>query len=124
MKNNKFKSGFITIIGRPNVGKSTLLNRFVGQKVAIMSDKAQKTRNRIQGVVTDEESQIVFIDTAEIHKPRQALGNFMWNAAYSSLKEVDGILVVVNASEKIGPGARLVMESAKHANITVFLVLD
>ncbi|MGO1678983.1 MAG: GTPase Era, partial [Ruoffia tabacinasalis] len=88
MENNKFKSGFITIIGRPNVGKSTLLNRFVGQKVAIMSDKAQTTRNRIQGVVTDEESQIVFIDTPGIHKPKHALGDFMLNAAYSALKGV------------------------------------
>ncbi|HJG48717.1 MAG TPA: GTPase Era, partial [Facklamia tabacinasalis] len=124
MKNNKFKSGFITIIGRPNVGKSTLLNRFVGQKVAIMSDKAQTTRNRIQGVVTDEESQIVFIDTPGIHKPKHALGDFMLNAAYSALKGVDGILVVVNASEKIGPGDRLVIERVKQANIPVFLVIN
>ncbi|WP_338488627.1 GTPase Era [Ruoffia tabacinasalis] len=124
MENNKFKSGFITIIGRPNVGKSTLLNRFVGQKVAIMSDKAQTTRNRIQGVVTDEESQIVFIDTPGIHKPKHALGDFMLNAAYSALKGVDGILVVVNASEKIGPGDRLVIERVKQANIPVFLVIN
>ena len=124
MENNKFKSGFITIIGRPNVGKSTLLNRFVGQKVAIMSDKAQTTRNRIQGVVTDEESQIVFIDTPGIHKPKHALGDFMLNAAYSALKGVDGILVVVNASEKIGPGDRLVTERVKQANIPVFLVIN
>ena len=124
MENNKFKSGFITIIGRPNVGKSTLLNRFVGQKVAIMSDKAQTTRNRIQGVVTDEESQIIFIDTPGIHKPKHALGDFMLNAAYSALKGVDGILVVVNASEKIGPGDRLVIERVKQANIPVFLVIN
>ena len=124
MENNKFKSGFITIIGRPNVGKSTLLNRLVGQKVAIMSDKAQTTRNRIQGVVTDEESQIVFIDTPGIHKPKHALGDFMLNAAYSALKGVDGILVVVNASEKIGPGDRLVIERVKQANIPVFLVIN
>jgi GTP-binding protein Era len=124
MKNNKFKSGFITIIGRPNVGKSTLLNRFVGHKIAIMSDKAQTTRNRIQGVVTDEESQIVFIDTPGIHKPKHALGDFMLNAAYSALKGVDGILVVVNASEKIGPGDRLVIERVKQANIPVFLVIN
>ncbi|MBA5729002.1 GTPase Era [Aerococcaceae bacterium INB8] len=124
MENKKFKSGFITIIGRPNVGKSTLLNRFVGQKVAIMSDKAQTTRNRIQGVVTDEESQIVFIDTPGVHKPKHALGDFMLNAAYSALKGVDGILVVVNASEKIGPGDRLVIERVKQANIPVFLVIN
>ncbi|MBZ6526216.1 GTPase Era [Aerococcaceae bacterium DSM 111021] len=124
MKNKNFKSGFITIIGRPNVGKSTLLNRFVGQKVAIMSDKAQTTRNRIQGVVTDDESQIVFIDTPGIHKPKHALGDFMLKAAYSALKGVDGILVVVNAAEKIGPGDRLVIERVKQANIPVFLVIN
>lgn len=124
MENKNFKSGFITIIGRPNVGKSTLLNRFVGQKVAIMSDKAQTTRNRIQGVVTDDESQIVFIDTPGIHKPKHALGDFMLKAAYSALKGVDGILVVVNAAEKIGPGDRLVIERVKQANIPVFLVIN
>lgn len=124
MNNKDFKSGFITIIGRPNVGKSTLLNRFVGQKVAIMSDKAQTTRNRIQGVVTDEESQVVFIDTPGIHKPKHALGDFMLKAAYSALKGVDGILVVVNAAEKIGPGDRLVIERIKQADIPVFLVIN
>lgn len=124
MNNKDFKSGFITIIGRPNVGKSTLLNRFVGQKVAIMSDKAQTTRNRIQGVVTDEESQVVFIDTPGIHKPKHALGDFMLKAAYSALKGVDGILVVVNAAEKIGPGDRLVIERVKQADIPVFLVIN
>lgn len=124
MNNKDFKSGFITIIGRPNVGKSTLLNRFVGQKVAIMSDKAQTTRNRIQGVVTDEESQIVFIDTPGIHKPKHALGDFMLKAAYSALKGVDGVLVVVNAAEKIGPGDRLVIDRVKQADIPVFLVIN
>lgn len=124
MSNKKFKSGFIAIIGRPNVGKSTLLNRFVGQKIAIMSDKAQTTRNRIQGVVTDKESQIVFIDTPGIHKPKHALGDFMVGAAYSSLKGADGILVVVNASEKIGPGDRLVIERASRSNVPKFLVIN
>ena len=74
MSNQAFKSGFVAIIGRPNVGKSTLLNRFVGQKIAIMSDKAQTTRNRIQGVLTNDQAQIVFIDTPGIHKPKHALG--------------------------------------------------
>ena len=81
MTNKEFKSGFVAIIGRPNVGKSTLLNRVIGQKIAIMSDKAQTTRNRIQGVYTDEEAQIVFIDTPGIHKPKHALGDFMVNTA-------------------------------------------
>lgn len=124
MVNNNFKSGFIAIIGRPNVGKSTLLNRFVGQKIAIMSDKAQTTRNRIQGVVTDKESQIVFIDTPGIHKPKHALGDFMVGAAYSSLKGADGILIVVNAAEKIGPGDRLVIERASRSNVPKFLVIN
>lgn len=124
MNKKEFKSGFITIIGRPNVGKSTLLNRFVGQKVAIMSDKAQTTRNKIQGVVTDEESQIIFIDTPGIHKPKHALGDFMLKAAYSALKGVDGVLVVVNAAEKIGPGDRLVIERIKNYEIPVYLVIN
>ncbi|MDO4431790.1 MAG: GTPase Era [Aerococcaceae bacterium] len=119
-----FKSGFVAIIGRPNVGKSTLLNRFVGQKIAIMSDKAQTTRNRIQGVLTDDDAQLVFIDTPGIHKPKHALGDFMVNTAYSALKGVDAILVVVNASEKIGPGDRIVIERVKQAKVPVFLVIN
>ena len=89
MQNNQnFRSGFVAIIGRPNVGKSTLLNRLVGQKIAIMSDKAQTTRNKIQGVYTREDAQIVFIDTPGIHKPKHALGEFMVKTAYSSLQGV------------------------------------
>lgn len=123
MKTN-FKSGFITIIGRPNVGKSTLMNRFVGQKIAIMSDKAQTTRNRIQGVITDEDSQIVFIDTPGIHKPKHALGEFMVQTAYQSLRGVDGVLVVVNAAEKMGPGDRWVLDQVKNVKVPVFLVIN
>ena len=124
MKETAFKSGFVAIIGRPNVGKSTLLNRFVGQKIAIMSDKAQTTRNRIQGVYTDDSSQIVFIDTPGIHKPKHALGDFMVTTAYSALKGVDAILFVVNAAEKMGPGDRLIMERIGKANVPVFLVIN
>lgn len=125
MKENKsFKSGFVAIIGRPNVGKSTLLNRIVGQKIAIMSDKAQTTRNKIQGVFTDNDSQIIFIDTPGIHKPKHALGDFMLKAAYSALKGVDAVLVVVNATEKIGPGDRLVIEKAKHSPVPVYLLIN
>ncbi|MGO4927680.1 GTPase Era [Fundicoccus sp. Sow4_D5] len=119
-----FKSGFVAIIGRPNVGKSTLLNRIVGQKIAIMSDKAQTTRNKIQGVFTDDDSQIIFIDTPGIHKPKHALGDFMLKTAYSALKGVDAVLVVVNATEKIGPGDRLVIEKAKHSPVPVYLLIN
>ena len=122
MKKTTFKSGFIALIGRPNVGKSTLLNQAVGQKIAIMSDKAQTTRNRIQGVYTDKDSQMVFIDTPGIHKPKHALGDFMVKTAYAALKGVDAVCVLVNASEKLGPGDRLVIERAKQSGHPLFLV--
>lgn len=124
MRDKNFKSGFVAIIGRPNVGKSTLLNRLIGQKIAIMSDKAQTTRNRIQGVYTDETSQIIFIDTPGIHKPKHALGDFMVNTAYSALKGVDAVLFVVNAEQKIGPGDRLIMSKLKHLEQPVFLLVN
>ncbi|MBK0348582.1 GTPase Era [Aerococcaceae bacterium zg-ZJ1578] len=124
MVEKNFKSGFVAIIGRPNVGKSTLLNRLIGQKIAIMSDKAQTTRNRIQGVYTDDEAQIIFIDTPGIHKPKHALGDFMVNTAYSALKGVDAVLFVVNASQKIGPGDRLIMERLKNLEVPVFLLIN
>lgn len=124
MSKEAFKSGFVAIIGRPNVGKSTLLNRFVGQKIAIMSDKAQTTRNRIQGVLTNDQAQIVFIDTPGIHKPKHALGDFMVNTAYSALKGVDAVLFVVNAAEKMGPGDRLIMERIQNVKVPVFLVIN
>lgn len=119
-----FKSGFITLIGRPNVGKSTLLNRFIGQKVAIMSDKAQTTRNRIQAVYTDHNSQLIFIDTPGVHKPKHSLGDFMLKTTYSALQGVDLVLVVVNANEKIGPGDRLVIERAQNTDSSIFLVIN
>ena len=124
MSKEAFKSGFVAIIGRPNVGKSTLLNCFVGQKIAIMSDKAQTTRNRIQGVLTTDQAQIVFIDTPGIHKPKHALGDFMVNTAYSALKGVDAVLFVVNAAEKMGPGDRLIMERIQNVKVPVFLVIN
>lgn len=124
MRKETFKSGFVAIVGRPNVGKSTLLNRIVGQKIAIMSDKAQTTRNKIQGVYTDEEAQIVFIDTPGIHKPKHALGDFMVNTAYSALKGVDLVLFVVNASQKMGPGDRLIMEKLQHLDVPIFLLIN
>lgn len=119
-----FRSGFVAIVGRPNVGKSTLLNRVIGQKIAIMSDKAQTTRNKIQAVYTDKESQIVFLDTPGIHKPKHALGEFMVDVAYSALKEVEAVLFLVNASEKLGPGDRFIMERLKQAKAPVYLVIN
>ncbi len=119
-----FKSGFVAIIGRPNVGKSTFLNHVMGQKIAIMSDKAQTTRNKIMGIYTTEHEQIVFIDTPGIHKPRTALGDFMVDAAYSTLKEVDTVLFMVPADEERGKGDDMIMERLKQAKIPVILVIN
>ena len=105
-----FKSGFVSIIGRPNVGKSTLLNHVMGQKIAIMSDKAQTTRNKIQGIYTTETEQIVFIDTPGIHKPHNALGDYMVESAYSTLREVDTVLFMVPADETRGKGDNMIIE--------------
>ncbi|MCM3712838.1 GTPase Era [Halalkalibacter oceani] len=119
-----FKSGFVSIIGRPNVGKSTLLNYVVGQKIAIMSDKPQTTRNKIQGVYTSNEAQIVFIDTPGIHKPKHKLGDFMMKVAQNTLGEVDLILYVVDAAEAFGPGEEFIIERLKSASTPVFLVIN
>ena len=119
-----FKSGFVAIVGRPNVGKSTFMNYVLGQKIAIMSDKAQTTRNKIQGVYTKEDAQIVFLDTPGIHKPKHELGEFMVKSAYSALKEVDAVLFMVNVSEKRGPGDDFIIEKLKGIKTTIFLVLN
>lgn len=118
------KSGFVAIVGRPNVGKSTLLNRIVGQKIAIMSDKAQTTRNKIQGVYTTSEALIIFIDTPGIHKPKHRLGDFMVETAYSALKEVDAVLFMISADEKRGRGDDFIMERLKTSKTPVFLVIN
>lgn len=119
-----FKSGFVSIIGRPNVGKSTLLNYIVGQKIAIMSDKPQTTRNKIQGVYTDEDVQIIFIDTPGIHRPKHKLGDFMMKVAKSTLKEVDVILYVIDASEKFGPGEQYIIERLQEVDTPTILVIN
>lgn len=118
------KSGFIAIVGRPNVGKSTLLNRIVGQKIAIMSDKAQTTRNKIQGIYTTPEAQIVFIDTPGIHKPKHRLGDFMVETAYSALREVDATLFMISADQKRGRGDDFIIERLKTMNSPVYLVIN
>ncbi len=118
------KSGFVAIVGRPNVGKSTLINRIVKQKIAIMSDKAQTTRNKIQGIYTTPEAQIVFIDTPGIHKPRHKLGDFMVETAYSALREVEIILFLISADQKRGRGDDFIIERLKSSNTPVFLIVN
>lgn len=118
------KSGFIAVIGRPNVGKSTLVNTIVGNKVAIVTDKPQTTRNNIQGIYHDQETQIIFIDTPGIHKPKYKLGNFLNRQAYNSLNEVDAILFLVDGSTKLGKGDSFVLEKLKDINTPVILVIN
>ncbi|MCR6544033.1 GTPase Era [Dehalobacterium formicoaceticum] len=119
-----FKSGFVTIIGRPNVGKSTLLNAVLGQKIAIMSDKPQTTRNKIQGFYTTEEAQIVFIDTPGIHKPQHKLGEYMVTVAERTLNEVDVILYLVDATSKFGAGEEFIIKQLGKVETPVFLVIN
>jgi GTPase len=125
MQKKGFKSGFVAIVGRPNVGKSTLMNQVIGQKIAIMSDKPQTTRNKIHGVYTTDDVQIVFLDTPGIHKPNSKLGNYMLKAAESALNEVDAILFLTDVTEAIGGGDRYIIEQLKKVtNTPVFLVLN
>jgi GTPase len=119
-----YKSGFISIIGRPNVGKSTFLNRVIGQKIAIMSDKPQTTRNKVQGVLTQNDSQMIFIDTPGIHKPKHKLGDFMMKVATNTLKEVDLILFMINATEGYGRGDEFIIEKLQSVKTPVFLVVN
>ncbi|GLB58242.1 GTPase Era [Cytobacillus sp. NCCP-133] len=118
------KSGFISIIGRPNVGKSTFLNRVIGQKIAIMSDKPQTTRNKVQGVLTTDDAQYIFIDTPGIHKPKHKLGDFMMKVAQNTLKEVDVILFMVNAQEGFGRGEEFIIEKFQSVRTPIFLVIN
>jgi GTP-binding protein Era len=124
LSKSKFKSGFVSIIGRPNVGKSTLMNHIIGQKIAIMSDKPQTTRNKIHGVYTSDDGQIVFLDTPGIHKPNSKLGDYMMKVAHSTLGEVDAILFLVDVSEGIGGGDRYIIEQLKPITTPVILVLN
>lgn len=118
------KSGFVSIIGRPNVGKSTFMNRVIGHKIAIMSDKAQTTRNKIQGVMTRNNAQIIFLDTPGIHKPKHKLGDYMMRVAKNTLSEIDAIMFMVNVNEEIGRGDEYIMEMLKNVKTPVFLVLN
>ncbi|MBR6112969.1 MAG: GTPase Era, partial [Bacilli bacterium] len=118
------RSGFVSLIGRPNVGKSTLLNSIVGKKVAITSNKPQTTRNIIQGIYNDDDSQIVFVDTPGIHKPNHKLGTYLNKQAYYSIDDVDIILVLVDVSMKLGGGDKFVIDRIKDVNKPVILILN
>lgn len=122
--NENFKSGFVALIGRPNVGKSTLMNKIIGQKVAITSNKPQTTRNKIQTVYTSDEGQIVFLDTPGIHKAKNKLGEYMVNVAEKTFEEVDVILWLVEPDKKIGPGDKHIIEELEKTNIPVILVIN
>ena len=127
MLNNQsehFKSGFVAVVGRPNVGKSTLINALIGDKIVIVSDKAQTTRNRIICVYTDQDKQIVFMDTPGIHKPKHKLGEFMVTAAVDSLKEVEAVLFLVAANEKRGPGDNFIIEQLEKVKVPVYLCVN
>lgn len=120
----QFKSGFVAIIGRPNVGKSTFMNRVIGEKIAIMSDKPQTTRNKIQGVLTEKDAQMIFIDTPGIHKPKHKLGDFMVNVAENTLNEVDAIMFMINAEEGYGRGDQFIIDRLQKINQPVFLIVN
>lgn len=118
------KSGFVSLVGRPNVGKSTLLNAIIGKKVAITSNTAQTTRNIIQGIYTKDDLQIIFVDTPGIHKPQNKLGTVLNKQAYYSLNDVDVILFLVDVTQTIGKGDNFILEKLKENNIPVILVLN
>ncbi len=120
----EFKSGFVAVIGRPNVGKSTLINKVIGQKVAITSDKPQTTRSRIQCILTLDDAQIIFLDTPGIHKPKFKLGEYMLRAAESTLREVDAIFFVIDATEKFGGGEKYILERLDATDKPVILVVN
>lgn len=119
-----FKSGFVTIIGRPNVGKSTLINHIMGEKLSIVSSKPQTTRNNIQSIMSGEDYQIVFVDTPGIHKPRHKLGEFMVKIAEETINEVDLILFLTTPDMEVGKGDQYILEQLRSSNVPVFLVLN
>lgn len=121
---NNHRSGFATLIGRPNVGKSTLLNQIIGEKISIISDKIQTTRNAIHGIYTDADSQIIFIDTPGVHKPKNKLGDYMVDISLQSLMDVDLIVFMVNAQEGYGKGDKFILEKLKGLHKPVFLLIN
>lgn len=123
-KQPAYRSGFVAIVGRPNVGKSTLMNHLIGQKIAIMSDKPQTTRNKIHGVYTTDGAQIVFLDTPGIHKPNSKLGEHMMKSAESALGEVEAVLFLTDVTEELGGGDRYIIERLKKVDTPVILVMN
>ena len=119
-----FKSGFVTIIGRPNVGKSTLINEIMGEKLSIVSNKPQTTRNNIQTILNGDNFQLVFVDTPGIHKPKHKLGEYMVKMAKDSFKDVDLVLFLITPDVEVGRGDKFILEQLKEAGATVFLVLN
>ncbi|MDD2396878.1 MAG: GTPase Era [Tissierellia bacterium] len=119
-----FKSGFVTIIGRPNVGKSTLMNNMIGEKISIMSDKPQTTRNKIRTVYTDDEAQIIFMDTPGIHKPKNQLGEFMNTEVNSALEEMDVLIMITDEFNKVGPGDEFIIEKIKGTKAKKILIIN
>lgn len=119
-----FKSGFVTIIGRPNVGKSTLMNGMIGEKISIMSDKPQTTRNKIRTIYTDDDAQIIFLDTPGIHKPKNQLGEFMNTEVNSALEDMDVLIMITDEFNKIGPGDEFILEKIKEVNSKKILLLN
>ena len=117
------KSGFVSLVGRPNVGKSTLLNSIIGTKVAITSNKPQTTRNVIQGIYNEEDTQIIFVDTPGVHKPNHKLGKYLNKQVYSNIEDVDVILMLVDGSQELGSGDKYIIEKLKEKNIPVILVI-
>lgn len=118
------KAGFVSIIGRPNVGKSTLLNHIIGQKIAIMSNKPQTTRNTILGIYTEDDAQIIFTDTPGIHKPHAELGRRMNKASFGATKHMDAILFMVSAEDEIGMGDKMILDTLKGSKTPVYLLLN
>ena len=118
------KSGFVSIIGRPNVGKSTLMNTIIGEKIAIVTDKPQTTRTRIQGIYTCEQGQIIFVDTPGIHKPKHLLGEYMVKASTRTIGEADIILYIVDVTRPFGGGERFIVEQIKDSAVPVFLLVN
>ena len=118
------RSGFVTLVGRPNVGKSTLLNSIIGSKIAITSNKPQTTRNTIQGIYNEDDTQIIFVDTPGIHKPNHKLGTYLNKQAYTSINDVDVVLFLVSAKEELGSGDKFVLDKIKEANVPVILVIN
>lgn len=118
------KSGFVSIVGRPNVGKSTLINTIIGSKIAIVSDKPQTTRTRIQGILTTGDGQVIFIDTPGMHKPKHLLGEYMLKISTQSLNEVDLIFYMTDASRPFGAGEQYIIDQLKNAEVPVFLLVN